>query len=87
MAEGDGLLNRCTALKPYRGFESLRLRFCGARREATELLGFEQGSVASRPRQLFWRSLVIDSAAAGGAILPAPYGYLISCGYGILCPL
>ncbi len=27
MAEGDGLLNRCTALKPYRGFESLRLRF------------------------------------------------------------
>ena len=26
MAEGDGLLNRCTALKPYRGFESLRLR-------------------------------------------------------------
>jgi hypothetical protein len=27
VAEGDGLLNRCTALKPYRGFESLRLRF------------------------------------------------------------
>ena len=27
MAEGDGLLNRYTALKPYRGFESLRLRF------------------------------------------------------------
>jgi hypothetical protein len=26
VAEGDGLLNRCTALKPYRGFESLRLR-------------------------------------------------------------
>jgi hypothetical protein len=31
VAEGDGLLNRCTALKPYRGFESLRLRFCDAR--------------------------------------------------------
>lgn len=26
MAEGGGLLNRYTALKPYRGFESLRLR-------------------------------------------------------------
>src|SRR5688572_22545713 len=25
-AEGGGLLNRYTALKPYRGFESLRLR-------------------------------------------------------------
>jgi hypothetical protein len=27
VAEGDGLLNRCTTLKSYRGFESLRLRF------------------------------------------------------------
>jgi hypothetical protein len=26
VAEGDGLLNRCTTLKSYRGFESLRLR-------------------------------------------------------------
>ena len=30
MAEGDGLLNRCRTLKSYRGFESLRLRFCKA---------------------------------------------------------
>ncbi len=28
MAEGDGLLNRCTGLYPYRGFESPLLRFC-----------------------------------------------------------
>ena len=27
VAEGDGLLNRCTGSNPYRGFESLSLRF------------------------------------------------------------
>ena len=51
MAEGDGLLNRCTALKPYRGFESLRLRVSGICREATKAFpDSNQGSVASRQR-------------------------------------
>ena len=30
MAEGGGLLNRYRVVKPYRGFESLRLRGCHA---------------------------------------------------------
>ena len=41
MAEGDGLLNRCTDLNPYRGFESLRLRFSFVGMERLRKVGFE----------------------------------------------
>ena len=42
MAEGGGLLNRYTALKPYRGFESHPLRHPPRRQNSLRLRGRAQ---------------------------------------------
>ncbi len=67
VAEGDGLLNRCTALKPYRGFESLRLRLKRSPSRSDKFI-LDSNKVRS-PRAselLLRRSPIPDSAASGG---------------------
>jgi hypothetical protein len=55
VAEGGGLLNRYRVVKPYRGFESLRLRHpasCPARADALRRTGPSHRREAGSPRQL-----------------------------------
>ncbi len=48
MAEGGGLLNRYTASKPYRGFESLRLRQLLLRQDYPKTIHCRRGSITGR---------------------------------------
>ena len=48
MAEGGGLLNRYTALKPYRGFESHPLRHPPRRQNSLRLRGRAQKPLRRR---------------------------------------
>jgi quercetin dioxygenase-like cupin family protein len=65
VAEGDGLLNRCTALKPYRGFESLRLRFLSSNKMDIKRIGSQPSSKG--PADWFTGTVRIDPLFQAGA--------------------
>ena len=72
MAEGDGLLNRCTTLKSYRGFESLRLRSLKKRERITQRIISIRRRVSGqrkiRPKATFLQKVCFDKLSAYGTI-------------------